>query len=81
MTLSLTCVRGDVLIIDTTWKCEVFMLDPTAAVKYPFTGTRIFKQVGQANSVIETRICGDATRRPHDHGWYITCGLTMVDLY
>ena len=37
-----------------------------------------FKQVGQSNSLIQTRIRGGVTPRPRDHGWYITCDPQYV---
>ncbi|CAF4333972.1 unnamed protein product [Adineta steineri] len=58
---------------DANWKYQVFVLDPPAPVECPFTGMWTFKQVGQPNSLIQTRIRGGVTPRPRDHGWYITC--------
>ncbi|CAF4685329.1 unnamed protein product [Rotaria sp. Silwood1] len=58
---------------DANWKYQVFVLDPPAPIECPFTGMWTFKQVGQPNSLIQTRIRGGITPRPRDHGWYITC--------
>ncbi|CAF4207125.1 unnamed protein product [Rotaria socialis] len=58
---------------DANWKYQVFVLDPPAPIECPFTGMWMFKQVGQPNSLIQTRIRGGITPRPRDHGWYITC--------
>ncbi|CAF4162205.1 unnamed protein product, partial [Rotaria sordida] len=55
------------------WKYQVFVLDPPAPIECPFTGMWTFKQVGQPNSLIQTRIRGGITPRPRDHGWFITC--------
>ncbi|CAF2104482.1 unnamed protein product, partial [Rotaria magnacalcarata] len=40
---------------DANWKYQVFVLDPSASVECPFTGMWTFKQVGQSNSLIQTR--------------------------
>jgi hypothetical protein len=58
---------------DANWKYQIFVLDPPAPIECPFTGMWTFKQVGQPNSLIQTRIRGGVTPRPRDHGWYITC--------
>ncbi|CAF2220699.1 unnamed protein product [Rotaria magnacalcarata] len=58
---------------DANWKYQVLALDPPAPIECPFTGMWTFKQVGQSNSLIQTRIRGGITPQPRDHGWYITC--------
>ncbi|CAF4021978.1 unnamed protein product, partial [Adineta steineri] len=63
---------------DANWKYQVFVLDPPAPVECPFTGMWTFKQVGQSNSLIQTRIRGGVTPRPRDRGWYITCDSTFI---